>query len=58
MAEWLEDLQNGEPQFEEEWDIVYSCSNCCGSVIGNYYNYCPWCGEKITRTPKERGGDK
>ena len=47
MAKWIERLENGEPQFEEAWGIVYNCSNCYGSVIGNEYNYCPWCGKKI-----------
>lgn len=55
MAEWIEALENGEPYEEEDWDYVYLCTFCQGAVIGNEYNYCPWCGDKITRTPKERG---
>jgi predicted RNA-binding Zn-ribbon protein involved in translation (DUF1610 family) len=57
MAEWIELLEDGEPHYNEKWDVEYICSSCFGKVIGNGYKYCPWCGDKITRTPKERGGE-
>lgn len=25
----------------------YDCPKCGGKVIGNYYNYCPYCGQKL-----------
>ncbi len=28
-------------------DTTFDC--CCGRTIEGYYNYCPWCGEKLER---------
>ena len=40
---------------------MYECSKCSNTVFAtgiSGFNYCHGCGAKMTRTPKERGGEK
>ena len=58
MAEWI----LYRPRVRGR-NATYKCSNC-GKLCSSYYNdvgewkCCPHCMTPITRTPKERGGEK
>lgn len=54
MARWIEHLVNGEPHYEEDWDIVFQCDSCGGQVLGNEYKFCPWCGKKIVENDRNK----
>ena len=31
----------------------YDCPKCGDKVIGKYYNYCPYCGQKLDRSDEK-----
>ena len=61
MAEWIYIPLNvsNDKYGMNKYNTRKKCSNC-GFVTSTLIEYdnCPNCGEEITRTPKERGGEK
>ena len=60
-----ENLQNVEkecPFFEEkkcgQWEDNGRCTYCGAFSVSHGADYCSNCGAIMTRTPKERGGEK